>query len=362
MIRHELVLPHARRRSGRLIRILRVIWHDTSALIREFRVPIMVFLIATFGGGWLYGELYAAIHGERIPFIELPYDMVQLMTLQGIPEVPVPPEPPLLIFWYVMPLIGLFVVGRGVVDFVQTFFNRGERRRAWEEAVAATYRQHVIVLGVGHVGLRVVRTLAEMNFEIVAIDQKASREIEDELSRMGVPVISEDGRSVETLVKAGLPYAESLVVCTSNDQLNLEVTLRARDMNPNLRIVVRSWDAKFAEQLKKYLGVEAVLSASDLAAPAFAGAAVGVEIAQSFTMHGVIYSMIRLKVAQGSFLSGKTIDNIQNQQKMDIVLHSRNETPEVHPAGDIVVQPGDTLVIFAPHSKIVDIASRNRQR
>jgi len=362
MIRNELVLPHASRRRGRLIRILRVIWHDTSALIAEFRVPIIIFLLASFGGGWLYGELYAAARGEHIPFIELPYDMVQLMTLQGIPEVPVPPEPQLLIFWYIMPLIGLFVLGRGVVDFVQTFFNRGERRRAWEEAVASTYRNHVIVLGVGHVGLRVVRTLAEMNFEIVAIDQKAAHEIEDELNRMGVPVINADGRSAETLEKAGLPYAESLVVCTSNDQLNLEVTLRARDMNPNLRIVVRSWDAKFAEQLKKYLRVEAVLSASDLAAPAFAGAAIGVEIAQSFTMHGVIYSMIRLKVAEGSSLAGKTIGDIQNQQKMDIVLHSRNEMPEVHPGESIVVESGDTLVIFAPHSKIVDIASRNRQR
>lgn len=361
MIKTELVLPSGRRRSTRIWRTLRAGWRDTSALLREFRVPLTVFLVATLLGGWLYGEIYYSVTGVRIPYIDLPYGMVHLMTMQGMPEMPAPGDPRLMIFWYLMPLVGLYVIGRGVVDFVRTFFNRGERRRSWEEAVASTYRNHVIVMGIGHVGSRVTRTLAQMNFEVVAIDQKISRELEDELNRLGVPVIVADGRLPASLEKAGLPHAQALIVCTSNDQLNLEVTMRARDMNPTARIVVRSWDAKFAQQLKKFMGVHAVLSASDISAPVFAGAAVGVEIAQTFTLHGITYSMIRLTVSDGSFLAGKTIDALQDREKLDIVLHERNGSAKVHPTGDILVQAGDTLVIFAPHSQIVDIAARNRQ-
>ena len=42
------------------MRILRAAWRDTNALWREFRRPILAFLIAMFGGGWLYGELLVA--------------------------------------------------------------------------------------------------------------------------------------------------------------------------------------------------------------------------------------------------------------------------------------------------------------
>ena len=54
----RLILPQGRRRSTRLARALRAVWRDSSALWREFRVPILAFLIVTLGGGYLYGELY----------------------------------------------------------------------------------------------------------------------------------------------------------------------------------------------------------------------------------------------------------------------------------------------------------------
>jgi hypothetical protein len=48
-----------------LFRNLRVIW-------REFRQPIVIFLVAVFGGGWLYGELLVHAGYERLPYIDLP--------------------------------------------------------------------------------------------------------------------------------------------------------------------------------------------------------------------------------------------------------------------------------------------------
>ena len=133
--------------------------------------------------------------------------------------------------------------------------------------------------------------------------------------------------------------------------------MRARDLNPSIRIVVRMWDATFARQLNRFMGVEAVLSASDLAAPAFAGAAIGIEITQTIKVHGVDYSMIRMQVAPGSFMDGDTIGNLQKQQNLDIVLHARDGDAIVHPEGAIRVQGGDTLVLFAQHSRIIDLVA-----
>jgi Trk K+ transport system NAD-binding subunit len=315
-------------------------------------------VLALFGGGFIYGELLVRAGYPPIPYIDLPYIMFGLMVLQ--PPGDPPPQPELILFWYLMPILAVYSIGRGAADFVRLFFDRSERRSAWEEAVASTYRNHVIILGVGHVGLRVARTLIAMGFDVVAIDQKIELETEAELSQLGVPIIAADGRSPITLEKAGLRFAQAFLACTASDQTNLEVIMRARDLNPDVRIVARVWDAQFTKQMKRFLGVQAVMSASDLAAPAFAGAAVGVEIAQTMHINGVDYSMIRLQVESGSFLDGGTIGQFQTANDMDIVLLERDSNVEVQPDNAILVRGGDTLVIFARHDKIVDLVARNR--
>lgn len=358
MTRVQLVLPRGQRGRVRIIRTVRALTRDSLALWREFRRPMLMFLIAILGGGWLYGELLVVAGYPRLSFVELPYIMLTMMVLETATEIP--PEPYLIIFWYLLPAIGVYIVGRGAVDFVRLFFNRGERRRAWEEAVASTYRNHVVVLGIGHVGLRAVRMLVQMGFDVIAINLIMTEELDSELSALGVPCIVGDGKVATTLEKAGVQHARSLIICTSDDYVNLEVMMRTREFNADVRIVVRMWDNQFASQLHRFMGVEAVLSASDLAAPAFAGAAVGIEIAQTLRIHDIDYSMIRLTVERGSFLEGASIGKLQDGYHMDIVLHERGGDASVHPKDTIIVQAGDTLVIFAKHSQVVDIVSRNR--
>jgi voltage-gated potassium channel len=353
----RLVLPHGRRRRNRWMRVMRALYRDSLALWREFRVPLTVFILVTIGGGWLYGELFYRARGIHIPWYDRPYLMLQLMILETPGDVP--PEPELVIFWYVLPPLAVYIIGRGAVDFVRLFFNRSERRNAWEEAVASTYRNHVIILGVGHVGLRVARTLVGMGFEVVGIDQKLKPEVDNELSELGVPVIIADGRVPSVLEKAGLVHAQAFIACTSSDHTNLEAVMRARDLNPDVRIVSRMWDDQFSNQMKRFMGVQAVHSASDLAAPAFAGSAVGIEITQTLHINGVDYSMIRLKVEPGSFLEGGTVGQLQTDNDMDIVLHGRDGVVEVQPDGNTMVNGGDILVIFARHARVINIVERN---
>jgi voltage-gated potassium channel len=359
--RSQLVIPEAQwRRASQGLRMARAAWRNARVIGREFRVPIGVLLVAVFGGGWLYGELAVLAGYPRLPYIDLPYTMLALMLFQ--PPTDLPREPELIAFWYLMPLIAIYAAGRGVFDFINLFYRSDERRTTWEEAVASTYHDHVIVLGVGHLGTRVVRALVEMGFEVVAIDRHSEVEKTDELERLHVPLVTGDGRLVSTLDTAGIRKARALIVCTSNDHMNLEVTMRARDLNPDLRIVVRVWDDQFAGQIRRFMNVEAVLSATDLAAPSFAGSALGIEITQTLTISGAEYSMIRLEVTPGSFLDGQTVGALQEEEDMDIVLHGQGGDVQVHPPLDVVVGAGDTLVIFAQHNKITDVVARNQRR
>lgn len=354
----RLVLPDAsRRRRNGWRRLSRAALRNALVIWREFRNPLLVFLIAVFGGGWLYGELLVQAGYERVPYVDLPYTMVALMILET--PMDLPDEAELVAFWYLMPLIATYVAGRGVFDVIRLFFNPSARKNAWEAAVASTYRNHVIVLGVGHLGLRVIRALVTMGTDVVAIDINSSPEKDAELKRLGVPLVLGDGRLVETLETAGARHATSFIVCTSNDYLNLEVTMRVRDLNPNVRLVVRMWEDGFSPQIRRFMNVEAVLSATDLAAPSFAGAALGIEITQTLTVDGVDYSMIRLKVTPGSFLDGAQVGALQDEHEMDIVLHSRAGKVRVHPTRETILGAGDTIVLFAQHSKITSVVARN---
>ena len=354
----RLVIPESRLRPlRRRQRIVRAVVRNALAVWHEFKTPILVFVVAVFGGGWIYGELLVQAGYPRIPYIDLPYTMLALMILETPSDLPA--ETPLVLFWYAMPLIGIYVAGRGVFDVFRLFFNPDERRNAWEEALASTYRHHVIVLGVGHLGLRVVRALVSMGVDAVAIDLKIAPDKESELKRLGVPLVLGDGRLMQTLETAGVRDAQAFIVCTSNDYMNIEVTMRVRDLNPDIRIVVRVWEDQFSQQIRRFMNVEAVLSATDLAAPSFAGSALGIEITQTLTIDGTEYSMIRLQVAPGSFLDGAQVGTLQEEYDMDIVLHNRAGDARVHPARDSRVSAGDTLVIFAQHHKITDVVARN---
>jgi Trk K+ transport system NAD-binding subunit len=358
----RLIIPEQLRQRRRVLQISRAIWHDSRALFREFRRPLLAMLFSILLGGFIYGELHNFADLEpAIAWIDRPYTMIQLMILETPAEyTSTPDEWYLILFWYLQPAIGIYIIGQGAVDFVRLFFNRTERRSAWELAVAQTYRNHVVLIGVGHVGLRVARTLHEMGFEIVAIDNSIDSIADRELERLSIPLVAEDSRLNTTLNDAGIEQAQSVIVCTSNDHTNLEITMRARDLNPTIRIVVRMWDDRFSEQMKRFLDVQ-VLSASDLAAPVFAGSALGIEITQTLQIANQDYSMIRLTVQSGSFMEGQKIDTLQEDEDVDIVLHSEfNREPIVHPDGDTIVRADDTLVLFARHRKIVDIVSRNQ--
>lgn len=352
-------MPVPTGRVSRGVRSVRAIWRYASALWNEFRVPIVVFALATLGGGWLYGELMVFAGEERLPYFDLPYLMVALMVVESV--IDLPREPYLIVFWYALPLIGIFIAARGITDLARLFFGRGDRSSGWEAALASTYRNHIIVVGAGHVGIRVIRALVRMGFEVIVLDTQTRKELDEEFGKLhGVRLLVGDGRDTRMLEDAGLKHAQSMIVCTSDDFVNLEVSVRAREMNERIRIVVRMWDDQFAAHLKRSLNAETV-SASDLAAPAFAGAALGMDIASTLYVREEEYSLIRLQVQVGSFMDGELIGTVQEDEGVDIVLLERGETVDVHPANHLALQPDDTIVLFAPHSKLLEISMRNRR-
>jgi len=283
-----------------------------------------------------------------------------MMTLQASPP-PVGTPALMVMFWYLMPFFGLFVLGQ-IVTFIQLFFDRSGREAAWQEAVASTMKDHTIVIGLGHVGLGVVRSLIDLQAPVVAVNNGFDSHTAQALREMNVVMIEGDARLADTLTRANLDTAESLVVTTSDDAVNFEIIMRARDLNPKARIVARTWDSQYAKQLREFLGVERIVSSAEVAAPIFAGAAVGADITQTIYVKNRAYVLARLTVAADSYFEGRTVGSIQDRYDVDIVLVVKQGDAEadVHPPVDQVVQAGDSITVFLAFNALAELLTKNR--
>ncbi|CAN7285310.1 Kef family K(+) transporter [Phenylobacterium sp. LjRoot219] len=110
------------------------------------------------------------------------------------------------------------------------------------EDVAAPHRVagagHVLVVGYGRVGKRVVDSLAEERVPTVIVETDLER-VED-LRRTGHTAILGNAARAEVLEAAGVAQATSLLVAVPNGLEAGEIVARAREMNPALRIVARA--------------------------------------------------------------------------------------------------------------------------
>jgi Trk K+ transport system NAD-binding subunit len=132
---------------------------------------------------------------------------------------------------------------------------------------------HVIVVGGGEVGIRVLGGLFDLGFHAVLIDQDANARAAEFARGHRLPVIVGDACDEKTLRQAGIKSAIALVCVTSSDIVNLEAALQARAMrDEELRIVLRLFDDDLAGRVHRKVANVVSRSVSYLAAPAFAAA------------------------------------------------------------------------------------------
>lgn len=140
---------------------------------------------------------------------------------------------------------------------------------------------HVVVVGMGNVGLWVVRELAAVGVPVVAIDADPDRPFLADVRSRATVVIG-DARLHDTLLRAGIAKARAVVATTDDDAVNLGIGLAARQQNRRIRTIVRLFDAGFARKVESTLGIDKALSASLIAAPTFVAAALYPGVVQAF--------------------------------------------------------------------------------
>jgi Trk K+ transport system NAD-binding subunit len=82
------------------------------------------------------------------------------------------------------------------------------------------------------------------------------------------------------------------VAATSNELVNLELGLLARELNPAQRVVVRLTDPQLAQTLRQSANIRLAVSVPDLAAPAFVAALFGDRVRGIFLAEGRLLAAV----------------------------------------------------------------------
>ena len=206
---------------------------------------------------------------------------------------------------------------------------------------------HVVVCGLGTVGLRVAEQLHAAGVDVVGIEYDPEPATYATMRQLGFPVIRGDASEEATLLAAGVLSARCLVAVTDDDVANLEAGLASRALRDDLRVVLRLFDSGLAERVGKRLDLTISRSVSFVAAPVFAAAMMGREVVAVVPVGRRVLLVADVPVGPGSIVSGRPVEDVDEPGEIRVLGRVRDGSTTWQPDHDTVLAADDRLIVAA---------------
>ena len=202
---------------------------------------------------------------------------------------------------------------------------------------------HIVIIGLEKFGQGIATVLNSFNKTVVGV---AFNPDFDQSILPKIPLII--GNLPESLNKANLPQAQSVVIATNNETLNLEIALMTRALNPTIPLVIATYGKVLSKKLTHLLDNVQILSVYEEAAEAFAGAAFGENIISLFRLNNRTILVTEYQIEAEDTLNGLLIGEAAYGYGVAIVLHQhQGQEPTFMPVPEIRLKIGDRLVVLA---------------
>lgn len=303
----DIRLTLLRRRRFALWRLILANIIDDLRIVREAWFPITALLLVlascTLYLRWFY--LPERLDYEPDTAFAL-FETLKLLIFQT--DLDLPNEPFGRALFFLTPLLGLFFLLQSAVDVGRLLVDKRARPDRWQESLAATYRGHIIVCGLGRVGYRAVLQLLDCRREVVAIEINPNCEFIPTLTGLGVPVVRGDARDPAVLARAGLKRAQGLIATIDDDLKNLEIALAARRIRPELPTVQRIFSRALDARIERTFGRNSAFSPAALAAPTLAAALLSSTVRYVLDLPAGLLGVAYITVSDDSPLIGPVAD------------------------------------------------------
>jgi len=248
--------------------------------------------------------------------------------------------------------VALYAVSTITAFVVEEQLGHFFRERKMKKRIA-NLKDHYILCGAGNVGIHVINEMVSSRKSFVVIElseERIRRLLED---HPNILYIQADATNENALKTAGIEHAKGLIAALGSDSQNMLLTVTARYLNKDLRIVARCIEHTLAPKFK-LSGADSVVSAN------FIG---GMRIASEMlrpTVVNFLDKMLRapdpttrfeeVTVEQGSGLVGKSLAKARIGERTGLTVVAIKRAHSEHfyynPKGDTELRPGDVLVVI----------------
>lgn len=349
-----------RKRARRMIRVLLAESRYMRRVWLEFRWSLLFTLTIWGASVVILHEWYPAVAGEEpMEWDRAAYYVLVMTAFEAALEFHVQAPWMVKAVFYALPLLGLFVIIDAIVRFTKLVFERRANKKEWQELLASTYKDHVIVCGLGHVGYRIVQQLLRSNAECVVIEQQETPFVA-EIMALEVPVLIGDTRLPEVLARAGVQRADAIIVATDNDMVNIETALNAKELAPGIKTIIRLFDQNLAKKVEKLIEIDSAFSTSALAAPVFAAAAIAHNVINSFVVEDQVLNTVELVVREGSRLADRTLGSIHDLMEVTFLLLKEGDHADWNPRPDRFIRAGAKLLVVTTAETMRELDALNQ--
>lgn len=213
---------------------------------------------------------------------------------------------------------------------------------------------HLVIIGFGDVGRRIVKVLCESDVHPVVVDR---RDLREHRFRHAVG----DGTSEDVLVEAGIKDAIGILVMLNSDADVIYATLMSRNLNPEAFIIARANHVRSAEKIYR-AGADYVASVPIIASHMLARIIKSEEEDLALLYEDV--DLIKFTVTEKSILAGKSLDKINLPARFGctVVAVDRDGKAIAGPGPELVLEEGDVLAIIGESEEIDSFIQAQRRR
>jgi Trk K+ transport system NAD-binding subunit len=303
--------------------------------------------------------------GHRISLLDAVYFTVETVTTVGYGDYSFRGEPAwLVVFAVVLMMAGALFVAVFFALVTNMLVSRRIEESLGRQKITAL-RGHVLVIGLGTVGLRVARQLHDAGRDVVVIEKSEHNRHLGQLRALGIPVMLADATLPEVLASARLAAASAVAVLTSDDLANLETGLAVRDqLGPRWSatpVALRIFDPQLAHSVKETFGFRSVRSTAALAAPWFVGAALGLDVLSTFYAGDELLLVARLTVTPGGGLEGLQMHELAARTRVLALRRAADRSVLEHPPRRTTrFHQADEAYLIGPYDELLTVLRRDR--
>lgn len=321
--------------------------HQQSKVIRNLVIALLalvvVFIIGTLG--------YHILGGWQHSWVDCFYMTFITISTIGFAEiVDVSQYEYGRLFTVFIGMSGIGVLGYVLSTFtafmLESDLNDSWRRKKMQKKIEQL-KDHYIVCGVGLVGRNVAHEL-EMTgrpFVVIEGDMKVIQRYLD--THPAQFYLQGDATDNDVLLAAGIMQARGVFAVAHDDSANLVISLSAKQLNPNLRVVARCHDMKNAEKTRR-------VGADEIVSPDYSG---GLSLVSAMVRPNVMNflddmlksdSKLRMEeIRIPSSLADKPLSVLYQENKDCMVLAiQRQGAWQFNPASDHLLQQEDLMMVM----------------